>query len=196
MAEVALTAAVRHAQGSSNSRRLRAQGKIPAVVYGHGVEPTSVEVEARALRAALNTKAGINALLRLDIEGSNHLALAREIQVHPVRGTVAHLDFQVVDPNQQITATVPLHFVGEATKVTKMGGAVEQVKKTLGIAATPSTLPAHIEVDLSGLEMETTMRVKDIVLPDGVTVTTNPDEPVAVGKATRGSRLAGAEGEA
>lgn len=185
MAEVALVADVRSDLGSSNSRRLRASGHIPAVVYGHGIEPKPVSVNARALRLALNTEAGRNALLNLNISGEKHLALARDIQKHPVRGTVSHVDFLVVNRNETITADVPLTFVGEAEKVTKNGGIVEHLLNTLSITATPSTVPSHIEVDLSELELDGAIRVKDLKLPKGVEATVDGEEPVAVGSTTR-----------
>jgi large subunit ribosomal protein L25 len=185
MAEVALVADVRSDLGSSNSRRLRTSGRIPAVVYGHGIEPKSVSVNARELRLALNTDAGVNALLSLDIAGEKHLALTRDIQRHPVRGTVAHVDFLVVNRNETITADIPITFIGEALKVTKNGGMVEHLLNSLAISATPSTLPSHIEIDLSDLELEGSIRVSDIKLPKGVTATIDGDEPVAVGKLTR-----------
>lgn len=202
MAEVALVADVRSDLGSSNSRRLRAAGRIPAVVYGHGTDPQAVSVNARELRAALNTDAGVNALINLDVAGKKQLALTREIQRHPVRNTVVHVDFQVVNRNEEITAEVPLAFVGEATKVTKMGGIVEHLLNSLTVTATPTTVPAHIEVDLSDLELEGTFRVRDIVLPNGVTTSVEGEEPVAVGKLTRAAMVSeeseaeGGEGEA
>jgi large subunit ribosomal protein L25 len=185
MAEVALVADVRSDLGSGNSRRLRASGRIPGVVYGHGTDPKAISVNARELRLALNTEAGVNALLNLDIAGEKHLALARDIQKHPVRGTVAHVDFQVVNRNETITADVPITFTGEATKVTKNGGIVEHLLNSLAISATPSTLPSHIEVDLTELELDGAIRVKDIKLPKGVEATVDGEEPVAVGSSTR-----------
>jgi large subunit ribosomal protein L25 len=195
MAEVALVADVRSDLGSSNSRRLRASGRIPGVVYGHGTDPKAISVNARDLRLALNTDAGVNALLNLNIAGEKHLALARDIQKHPVRGTVAHVDFQVVNRNEAITADVPLTFVGEADKVTKNGGIVEHLLNSLSISATPSTLPSTIEVDLSDLELDGAIRVKDLKLPKGVEATIDGEEPVAVGSTTRAA-LSDAEEEA
>jgi large subunit ribosomal protein L25 len=134
---------------------------------------------------ALNTEAGVNALLQIDVGGTKHLALARAIQKHPVRGTVAHVDFQVVNRNERVTADVPVNFTGEALKVTKNGGIVEHLISSLHIEATPATLPSHIEVDISGLELEGSLRVKDIVLPSGVTTSVDPEEPIVIGAITR-----------
>lgn len=194
MSEVALAAEVRRAQGSANSRRLRSAGKIPGVVYGHGVEPTPVSVEARAFRAAMHTDAGTNALITLDVDGTKHLALARDIQKHPVRNTVAHVDFQVVNRDETITAEVPLNFVGEAAGVVKNGGIVEHLLTTLSVSATPTTIPAHIDVDISALQLEETLRVKDLELPAGVTATQDPEEGVVVGSPTRAAASAAGAG--
>jgi len=198
MAEVALAAQVRTAQGSSNSRRLRASGHIPAVLYGHGIDPVSLSVNGRDLRLALNTEAGLNALINLAVDGKTHLALAREVQRHPVRGTVAHVDFQVVNRNEQVTAEIPVTFVGEASKVTKFGGIVEHLISSLHVTATPATIPSHIEVDITELELDGAIRVKDLALPAGVTTAVDVEDPVVIGKAPRGAAAStgDAEGEA
>ncbi|MBO0894454.1 MAG: 50S ribosomal protein L25, partial [Acidimicrobiales bacterium] len=92
MPEIPLTAQVGRPTGSRPSRRLRATGRIPAVVYGQGIESTALSLDARELRAALSGEAGVNALLELQLDGTTHLAMAKEIQRHPVRGTVSHVD--------------------------------------------------------------------------------------------------------
>ncbi len=185
MAEVALNAVLRRAQGSSDSRRLRASGKIPGVIYGHGIDPTPVALEARDVRLALNTEAGLNALIQLNVEGTKHLALPRDVQRHPVRNTVAHVDFQIVGRNEVMHVEVPLNFVGEADGVTKQGGLVEHLVQALAVSATPSNIPAHIDVDISNLQIDESIRVKDIELPKGVTTQVDDEEPLVVGKQSR-----------
>ncbi len=185
MAEVALAAEIRQVQGSANSRRLRKDGRIPGVLYGHGIEPIALSVNARELRGALNTESGANALIQLSLGGKLHLAFTRDLQKHPVRNTVAHVDFLVVNRNEAITAEVPITFSGEALKVTKMGGIVEHQLTSLEINATATTLPAHIEVDISELELDGAIRVSDIALPNGVTTTAEPGETIAVGRLPR-----------
>ena len=154
-------------------------------MYGHGTDPKAVSVEARALRLALNTEAGVNALINLEVEGTKHLALARDIQRHPVRNTVSHVDFQVVSRTETIIADIPINFIGEALLVTKNGGLVEHVVTSLSVTATPSTLPSSLELDISELVLEGALRVKDIKLPKGVTANIDGEEPVIVGKTTR-----------
>ena len=185
MAEVALAAESRHAQGSANSRRLRKEGRIPGVLYGHGIDPIALSVNARELRVALNTEAGANALIQLSLDGKKHLAFTRDVQKHPVRNTVAHIDFLVVNRNEEITAEVPVNFVGEAAKVTKMGGIVEHQLTSIAIKATAATLPAHIDVDLSELELDGAIRIGDINLPNGVTTELDAGEPIVVGRLSR-----------
>jgi large subunit ribosomal protein L25 len=147
----------------------------------------------------MHTDAGVNALINLEVEGSKHLALARDIQRHPVRNTVAHVDFLVVNRNETITADVPLNFIGEATGVTKNGGIVEHLLTSLTITATPTTIPVAIDVDIANLQLDESIRVKDLPLPDGVTTTYDPEEAVVVGALTRaaagGGTEEGAEGE-
>ena len=108
MAEITLVAEPGRTTGSSESRRLRAAGRIPAVVYGHGMEGLSVSVDGRELRHALSGDAGTNQLLELKIGSDSHLAMARVLQRHPVRHTVMHVDFQVVSRDEVISAEVPL----------------------------------------------------------------------------------------
>src|ERR1700722_17242053 len=104
MAEITLVAQTGRVTGSPASRRLRRAGSIPAVVYGHGIDPVSVSVDGRELRHALSGDAGLNQLLDVSVDGHSHLALARELQRHPVRNTVVHVDFQVVSRDQVVTS--------------------------------------------------------------------------------------------
>ncbi len=195
MAEVALSAAVRRTQGSADSRRLRAAGKIPGVLYGHGTDPTPLAIEGRSLRLALNTDAGLNALIQLDLDGTKHLALARDIQRHPVRNTVSHVDFQVVGRNEMMSVDINLTIVGEADAVTKNGGVVEQLLQSLAVQAIPTNIPNGIEIDISELELDGAIRVKDVKLPSGVTTSLDPEEPIVVAKATRAEVETEATGE-
>jgi len=181
MAEVALAAEPRADIGSAKSGRMRAGGRIPAVVYGKGVEPFAISVEGRAFRSALSGPAGLNALLDLQLGTDTHLALARDIQRHPVKGTVTHVDFLIVKRDQAITIDVPITLVGEAHGVTSMGGMIVQDHSSLTVIATPVTIPDAIEVDISGLELGQTVRLSDITLPDGVTSEVDPETIIVTG---------------
>src|SRR3954447_16292032 len=136
MPEITLAAEIGRTIGSRSTGRLRSSGRIPGVVYGHGIDPLPVAVEGRALRSALTTEAGLNALLSLQIDGTSHLTMAREIQRHPVRGTVLHVDFQIVRRDEVMAADVPVAMVGEAEEVQRSDGLVEQQLYSLTINAT------------------------------------------------------------
>lgn len=182
MPEITLAAETGRRPGSADARRLRAAGKIPGVVYGHGQDPQPIAVDARELRAALTTDAGLNALLDLTVDGASHLTLAREIQRHPVRNTVSHVDFLVVRRDEVIAAEVHIELTGEAVEVHRGDGSVEQQLFALLIHATPGRIPNAIEVDISGLAVGDTIRVGDVALPSGVTTDVDPEAPVVVGQ--------------
>lgn len=185
MADITLEAEPGRETGSSASRRLRSSGRIPGVVYGHGMEGISVSVDARELRHALSGKSGSNQLLDLQIGSDHHLAMARILQRHPVRNTVVHVDFQVVGRDEVISADVPIVLVGEAKSVTSEGGIVEQPLTTLTVNATPGRIPSSIEIDLSQLTVGNSVRVGDLELPAGVTTDLPDDEMVVVASMSR-----------
>lgn len=185
MEEVTLAAQAGRVTGSAAARRLRTAGKVPAVLYGHGVDPQPLAVDGRALRLALNHEAGLNALISLDVAGHRHLAMARQLQRDPRRGTVTHVDFVIVRRDEVVTAEVPLHLEGEAEAVHREDGLVEQQVFSLTVHATPAHIPPHIEVDISGLGIGDVIRVGDLRLPRGVTTDLDPEEPVVAGQASR-----------
>ena len=193
MDEVSLVADVGRVKGSAEARRLRRSGKVPDVLYGHGIETLPVAVGARDLRAALTSDSGLNALISLDVAGDRHLAMARQLQRDPVRGTVAHVDFVIVRRDEVVTVEVPVHLEGEASLVHREDGLVEQQLFTLTVNATPSSIPSSIEVDISGLAIGDVIRVGDLVLPSGVTTDVDPEEPVVAGQASRVSAEVEAE---
>jgi large subunit ribosomal protein L25 len=198
MADITLVAETGRTHGSGTSRRLRHDGRIPAVVYGHGIDSTSITVDGRALRSALTTEAGTNAVIELDVDGTQHLAMAREIQRHPVRGTVAHVDFLVVNRNEIVTVEVPIVLVGEALEVRNGGGSVDHELFTLTVSCTPGQIPTSLEVDVASMTIGSAMRVSDIVLPPGVTTEVDPEAPIAIAHAAAGEEAAAvdeAEGE-
>jgi large subunit ribosomal protein L25 len=134
-----------------------------------------VSVDARALRAALSTDAGLNAVFEIDVDGAHHLAMAKVVDHHPVRHTIAHVDFLVVNRNEKVTADVPLVIVGESEALKREGGGVEQVLYALTVSMLPNDIPTAIEIDISGLEPGGAIRLADISLPHGVTTELDPD---------------------
>ena len=193
MEEVSLVAEAGRPTGSPASRRLRASGKVPAVLYGHGIDPQSLAVDASALRVALHQEAGLNALITLDVGGTRHLAMARQLQRDAIRGTVDHVDFVIVRRDEIVSVEVPVRLVGEALEVERADGLVEQQLFALEVNATPANIPSVIEVDISGLAIGDAIRVGDLTLPTGVTTELEPEEPVVLGQASRVSAEVEAE---
>ena len=185
MAEVVLAAETGRPRGSRAARRLRREGKIPGVIYGHGTDPLPVAVGARELRVALNGEAGANQLLSLETGSGTYLTLARDMQRHPVAQTVTHVDFIIVRRDEVISADVPITLVGEAIEVQHGDGLVEQQMFTLSINALPADIPSGIDADISELTIGGQVRVSDLTLPSGVTTDVEPETAVAIGQPPR-----------
>ncbi len=198
MPEIVLNAEVGRTLGSRSARRLRAEGKIPGVVYGHGTDPVPVAVVGRDLRVALSGESGSNTLLSLAAGDQTFLTLAREMQRHPVRGTVIHVDFQIVRRDEIIAADVPITLVGEALEVHHGDGLVDQQLFTLPVRARPSDIPTVVELDITGLTIGSALRVADLQLASGVTTDLEDDVAIVTGQPPRVQALEteGAEGEA
>lgn len=189
MAEIQIVAETGRPPGTRASKRLRREGKIPGVVYGHGTDPIAVAVDARELRHALNTEAGVNAVVNLTIDGTSHLTMPRVLQRHPVRHNVTHVDFQIVNRDEVVSAEVPVNLVGEATAVYRADGVVEQAMFALTVQATPARIPSHVDIDISGLSVGESIRIGDLVLPDGVTTELDPEEAIVVAQGAQVSEL-------
>jgi large subunit ribosomal protein L25 len=202
MAEFTLAAEVGRPHGSRATRRLRREGKIPGVIYGHGTDPVPVAVVGRELRHALNSEAGANQLLSLDTGEATYLALARAMQRDPVAQTVIHVDFQIVRRDEVISADVQVVLVGEALEVQHGDGLVDQQMFTLSVNARPTEIPTSIELDITELTIGDQLRVSDLQLPSGVTTDVDPESAVVIGQPPRvvaleeeGEAVEGAEGE-
>lgn len=190
-----LSAVAGRATGSANSRRLRAQDRIPGVLYGHGMAPVSLSVARRDLRVALSGPAGANTVLALNVDGSTFNAVIKDMQRHPVRRTVSHVDFIQVNLNEEITVNVPVHLTGNAKAVLAAGGLVDPAVDTIEVRTTPTNIPNEVLIDISGMSTESVIRLGDIQLPAGVTATGDADMPVVTVLMSRASveSAAGAE---
>ena len=177
MSEYKLAAEDRADAGKGAARRLRAAGRVPAVVYGHGSAPRPVSIDARELGHAMRTDAGANVLLELQVGSARHLALAKEVQRHPVRGTFTHVDFLIVRRGEKVTVAVPVHLVGEAPGV-KEGGIADQDLYQLQVEAEVTAVPEVVEADVSGLAIGDVLRVGDLKAPAGATILDDPEAPV------------------
>ncbi len=166
--------------GSATSRRLRAQDNIPAVVYGHGMSPVSVTVVRRDLRIAVSGANGFNTVLSLKVGNDTLVALIKEVQRHPVKRTVSHLDFLVVNPDEKITVHVPLHLYGEAKAVLQAGGLVDPAVDHIDLVTTPNQMPSEVRLDITDLQPGQVIHLSELTLPAGCTAIGDPDMPVVI----------------
>lgn len=188
----------RNLQGTGASRRLRNAGKTPGIVYGVGAEPQLVELDHNALWHALKKEVFHSSILELEIGGKSQQVLLRDVQYHPFRQLVLHVDFQRVDPNKSIHTKVPLHFMNQETNpAVKLSGAViSHVLNEIEIACLPAALPEFLEVDLAKIEAGHSLHAKDITLPAGVTLVAHVEaENPVIASATVPAAVVSAEGE-
>ncbi len=162
-------------QGTGASRRLRITGRTPGIVYGGSGEPQLIELDHNALWHALKKEAFHSSILDMEVNGQTGKVLLRDVQMHPFKQLVLHIDFQRVDANTRLHMKVPLHFSGEENSPAVKADAclVNHVMTELEITCLPADLPEFISVDLSGLTKGVSLHVNDITLPKGVTVVTH-----------------------
>lgn len=178
MSETVLVAETGRATGSANARRLRRDDVIPAVVYGQGMDPISISVARRDLRIALSGTAGMNTVLDLSIDGEVYPAIVKDIQRHPVRRTVQHVDFIQINLSEEITVSVPVRLEGEAKDVLSNNGLVDLAMNEIEVTTTPRKIPDEIVIDVTDMTMDTVITLGEIALPDGVVTTADPELPV------------------
>src|SRR5687767_12447161 len=176
--EITLKAQPRSEKGKGPARRARASGQVPAVLYGSSLDPTPLLVDAKEMWHALHTEAGANVLITLQLDqATKFLTMAREIQRHPIKGTLLHVDFVNIARDVKISAEVPIHLVGESRGV-KEGGQLDQHIHELKLEALPTDVPSAIEIDISDLGIGDTLRVSDIPAPSGAEIQNDPEEVV------------------
>ncbi|CAN7511431.1 50S ribosomal protein L25/general stress protein Ctc [Trinickia sp. LjRoot230] len=192
----------RNKQGTGASRRLRNTGKTPGIVYGAGAEPQLVELDHNALWHALKKEVFHSSILELEVAGNTQQVLLRDVQYHPFRQIVLHVDFQRVDAKKKLHTKVPLHFMNQETNpAVKLGGAViSHVVTEIEIECLPGDLPEFVELDLAVIEAGQSLHAKDIPLPKGVALVAhvaaeNPVIASATIPAGAVSSEAAAEGE-
>ena len=156
--------------GKGAARRIRREDKIPAVIYGHGNDPVHVILPGHQTMMALK-HGGANALLALDVDGSEQLALTKDVQIDPIRRVIEHLDFVAVRRGEKVTVDVPIHTVGDAAPETL----VVTENSTVQVEAEATHIPEFIEVDIAGLQAGTQILASQLALPEGTTLIVDPD---------------------
>ncbi len=174
--QVKLTATRRTGIGRSAVRKIKAQGAVPAVIYGGKSQPESLQVSKRDISNILSHASGENVLVEIEIEGeAGRVALMQEVQHSPLGGDILHVDFHAISMDEMIEADVPLEPTGIAEGVKTFGGLLEQNIRSLEIECLPKDLPDFISVDVSKLNIGDSIHVRDLPLPEGVTTRVQPD---------------------
>lgn len=177
-----------HLSGEKRTKtvaQVRASGAVPAVLYGHGITNQAIQVETKQF-TKLFGQAGYTTLIDLSVDGKAHNVLVREVQFHPIKELITHVDFYQVRLDEKVRAEVPLNFVGESAAIKDLGGVLVKSIDVIDLEALPQDLPHDIPVDISALkDFESTIRVSDLNLPQGVEIFTESETVVALVQAPR-----------
>lgn len=165
--------------GTRPSGRLRREGIVPAVLYGMGMEPLSIAVDWPSLRRALNADGGLAAPIRLKVAGKEHLTLVKELQRHPVRRDVIHVDFLAVDPDEPVTVEVAISLSGIEDLPASINERVVVITHRIEVTAKPNVIPAELSVDVAGIAEDAPIRLSSVTLPPGVTTEVDPETVLA-----------------
>ena len=187
-----VVATTRNAQGTSASRRLRHANQVPGVIYGGKGEAVMIAVDHNPLFHSLRKEKFHASILDMELDGKSERVLLRDFQMHPYRALVLHVDFQRVSETEKVHMRVPLHFSGQESSpaVKEAGALISHVLSEVDIACLPKDLPEFIAVDLSGLKSHDTLRVRDLVLPAGVTpMLKGKENPVVVSVTIKGEEV-------
>jgi large subunit ribosomal protein L25 len=165
-----INAEARQSKGRAESRKLRRLGRVPAIVYGGGQEPSAITLDRNSLRLQLDLESFYTSILNLQIDKKTQPVVVKEVQRHPAKSTVMHLDFQRVVEDEEITLNVPIHFIGEevALGVRQQGGVIEHIVTDVEISCLPAKLPEYLEIDVTSLELNQILHLSDIKFPEGV----------------------------
>lgn len=164
-------AETRSVQGTGASRRLRRTGKVPAILYGGDAEPVQLSVDHNEMVRHLEHEAFYSHILSIEVDGKTENAVLKDLQRHPSKAQILHADFMRVVAGQSMRMTVPLHFVGEdkSPGIKNNGGVLDRLRNELEIECLPRNLPEYIEVDVSGLDVNESIHLEELTLPEGVT---------------------------
>jgi large subunit ribosomal protein L25 len=198
MASASLSAETRTETGKGVARKLRAAGRVPGVVYGHGREPQALSLNARELEKLLGSIAAGSTVVELSLGNATTNTLIREVQRHPFKKQILHVDFMELVAGEKVIVDIPLVFVGTPEGVRTGGGLLEQILHSIEVNVDPSSIPNHIDVDVSQMIMGHSLHVRDLKLPEGVEVLTDEDATICAVIAPRAvvEETAAAEGEA
>ena len=185
MASAQLSATPRDGTGKGAARSLRASGRIPGVIYGHGREPQALAIDNRELEKLLSKISAESTVIELTLDGKSAQTLIREIQRHPFKRQILHVDFQELVAGEKIIVRLPIVLSGVPDGVRQDGGVLDQTLRELEVEVDPANIPSHIEIDVTPLKIGDSIHVRDVKLPEGVEVVTELDSSVCVVSAPR-----------
>ena len=180
MSTASLSASVRTATGKGAARKIRQAGSIPAVIYGHGREAQSLTINARETDKLLKSIAISSTVIELSIDGKSSRTLIREVQRHPFKRTITHIDFQELVAGETVSVHCPIVYIGVPEGVRLEGGLLDQIMHQLHIEVDPSAIPNHIDVDVSSLKVGKSLHVSDLTLPAGIKLLDEPGTTVCI----------------
>jgi large subunit ribosomal protein L25 len=185
MATVSLSANSRDVKGKGAARTLRSQGQIPAVIYGHGRDPQSLALNARDLDKMLSHIQAESTVIEVTVGGHTAKTLIREIQRHPIKRQILHVDFQALVAGEKVTVSIPIVLTGTPEGVRLEGGVLDQTLREIEIEVDPSNIPDHVEYDVTNMVIGDSVHISDLKVPEGVEVQDDPETSVAVLAAPR-----------
>jgi large subunit ribosomal protein L25 len=180
MATAQLSATARYTAGKGPARTLRRDGRLPAIIYGHARQPLSLSINEREFSRLLERVPAENTVIELDIDGTTSHTLIREIQRHPVKRNVLHIDFQELVAGERVIVRIPLVLVGTPDGVRNSGGILSQVLQDVECRVDPLNMPGHIDVDVTAVTIGHSLHVSDMVVPEGVEVLEDAEATIAV----------------
>ena len=180
MATAQLSATARSVSGKGAARSLRRDGRLPAIIYGHAREPLSLSVPEREFERLLEKFAAENTVIELQIDGSMSRTLIREIQRHPVRRNVLHVDFLELVAGERVVVRIPIVLQGIPEGVRQAGGILSQIMQELECRVDPLNMPSKIDVDVTELTIGHSVHVSEMTIPEGVEVLDDPESTVAI----------------
>lgn len=180
MATASLNATVRDNVGTGFARKVRQAGNIPAIIYGHGRDPQKLSLVARDVDRLLGTISAASTVIELSVDGATARTLIREVQRHPVKRNIIHIDFQQLVAGEKVTVSVRIRFTGTADGVRNSGGILAETMHELSVRCDPSLIPELVEVDVTPLTIGHSIHVRDLTLPEGVQVLDDAGATVCV----------------
>ncbi|WP_353266692.1 50S ribosomal protein L25 [Gemmatimonas sp.] len=196
MATATLTANVRAETGKGAARKIRQAGDIPAVIYGHNREPQSLVLNARDTEKLVRSIPVSSTAIELTVDGTTVRTLIREIQRHPFKRTILHIDFQELVAGETVTVKCPIVYIGTPEGVRLDGGILDQIMHELQIQVDPSNIPNHIDVDITSLKVGKSLHVSDLTVPAGIKIVDDATSTVCIVQQSKQAADAPADGAA